>query len=61
MTEDGVKVDEAKMKGVKELGDLKPGTSGEMRTILTPGRYVMFCNQPGHFRGGMFAVLVVTP
>ena len=55
------KVDEAQLKDVTELGDLTPGKAGEMRMILKPGRYVLFCNQPGHFGAGMFAVLVVTP
>ena len=64
MEEDGTKVDEAKLKEIKEikeLGDLDPGKSSEMRMMLKPGRYLMFCNQPGHFRAGMFAILVVTP
>jgi uncharacterized cupredoxin-like copper-binding protein len=61
MEEDETRVDEAKLKEVQELGDLDPGKSGEMRMMLKPGRYLMFCNQPGHFRAGMFAILVVTP
>jgi uncharacterized cupredoxin-like copper-binding protein len=56
-----LKVDEAKLKGIVELGDLSPGKVGEMRAVLKPGRYVMFCNQPGHFKAGMFAILAVTP
>jgi uncharacterized cupredoxin-like copper-binding protein len=61
MEEDGTKVDEAKLKEVQELGDLDPGRSGEMRIMMKSGRYLMFCNRPGHFRAGMFAVLVATP
>ena len=61
MKPDEPEVDEAKLKGVKELGDLNPGKSGEMRMMLKSGRYVMFCNQPGHFKAGMFAILAVTP
>jgi uncharacterized cupredoxin-like copper-binding protein len=61
MKQDQSKVDETKLKDVKELGDLKPGKSGEMQITLNPGRYVMFCNQPGHFQAGMFAILAVAP
>jgi uncharacterized cupredoxin-like copper-binding protein len=58
---DEPRVDEAKLEGIAELGDLSPGKSGEMKTTLKPGRYVMFCNQPGHFQAGMFAILTVIP
>jgi uncharacterized cupredoxin-like copper-binding protein len=60
MDEDGVKVDESKLSGIKELGDLEPGKSGQMQMTLSAGRYVLFCNQPGHFMAGMFATLNVT-
>ena len=58
---DEPEVDETKLKGITELGDLSPGRSGEMTATLRPGRYVMFCNQPGHFQAGMFAILTVIP
>lgn len=62
MADDGAKVDESKLSGIKELGsDLEPGKSGQMQMNLSPGRYVLFCNQPGHFMAGMFATLNVTP
>jgi uncharacterized cupredoxin-like copper-binding protein len=61
MEEGGTRVDEAKLSGIKELGDLKPGRSGQMQMTLGAGRYVLFCNQPGHFMAGMFATLRVTP
>jgi uncharacterized cupredoxin-like copper-binding protein len=61
MAEDGTKVDESRLSGIKELGDLEPGKSGHMQMNLSPGRYVLFCNQPGHFTAGMFATLNVTP
>jgi uncharacterized cupredoxin-like copper-binding protein len=61
MDDDGARVDESKLGGIKELGDLQPGKSGEMQMTLIPGRYVLFCNQPGHFMAGMVATLSVTP
>jgi uncharacterized cupredoxin-like copper-binding protein len=54
-------VDEDKLKGVKELSsDLDPGKSGKLTMNLKPGRYVVFCNQPGHFDAGMHLVFTVT-
>jgi uncharacterized cupredoxin-like copper-binding protein len=61
MTPDGTRVDEDKLPGIQELGDLEPGKSGQMKMTLAPGRYVLFCNQPGHFTAGMAAVLAVAP
>ena len=55
----GDRVDEKKLKGIKELGDLKPGKTGAMTVDLKPGHYVVFCNQPGHFGHGMHAELTV--
>ena len=55
------KVDEDKLAGVKELSsDLDPGKAGKLTMDLTPGRYVVFCNQPGHFDAGMHLVFTVT-
>jgi uncharacterized cupredoxin-like copper-binding protein len=59
--ENPAKVDEDKLKGMKELNsDLDPGKSGSMTMDLKPGRYVVFCNQPGHFDAGMHLVFTVT-
>jgi uncharacterized cupredoxin-like copper-binding protein len=55
----GDRVDERKLKGVKELGDLRPGKAGALTLDLKPGHYVVFCNQPGHFGHGMHAELTV--
>ena len=60
MTQDEARVDEDKLTGIKELGDLEPGKAGQMKMSLAPGHYVLFCNQPGHFKAGMVAVLNVT-
>ena len=55
------KVKEAALKGLKELGDLDPGKSGKMTLRLKAGKYLLFCNLPGHFKAGMRYVLTVTP
>ena len=60
MNADGTRVDEGKLKNVHELSDLNPGKSGTITLNLTPGHYVLFCNQPGHYTGGMEGNFTVT-
>lgn len=55
------KVKEADLKGVQELGDLDPGKSGQMTVDLKAGKYLLFCNLPGHYKAGMHKVLTVKP
>ena len=55
------KIIEKALKGVHELGDLNPGKSGTMTLNLKPGKYLLFCNKPGHFKAGMYHLLTVTP
>jgi hypothetical protein len=57
---DGSRIDETKLEGVTELGDIDPGGSGTLTMSLQPGHYVLFCNEPGHFTAGMRAELTVT-
>ena len=60
MEADGTRANEKKLKGLKELGDLKQGQSHTVTVSLRPGRYVLLCNEPGHFKAGMFTTLTVT-
>ena len=49
-------------KGLHALGEipnLKPGQHGKLTRTLKPGRYVLLCNEPGHFHSGMIATLTV--
>ena len=58
---DGLTVDEARIQAAT-LGNLEPGKPGATRELsidLTPGRYILFCNMYGHYRGGMRTQLVV--
>ena len=58
---DGLTVDEDRIQAAT-LGNLEPGAPGVTRDLtvdLTPGRYVLFCNMYGHYRGGMHMQLVV--
>ena len=58
---DGARVDEDKLKGLKELGDVHPGKSRTTNLTLTAGKYLLFCNEAGHFKAGMYTILTVAP
>jgi uncharacterized cupredoxin-like copper-binding protein len=60
MKDAGAKVDEGKLKGVDEFGDVEEGETKTWNTELKPGRYVLFCNEEGHFKAGMETILNVT-
>ena len=49
--------DEAGTEG--EVADVEPGAGGKLTVTLPPGKYVLLCNLPGHFAGGMYANFVV--
>jgi uncharacterized cupredoxin-like copper-binding protein len=40
---------------------IRPGSTGWTTLRLTPGRYELVCNRPGHYAHGMYAELVVVP
>jgi uncharacterized cupredoxin-like copper-binding protein len=44
---------------VGEISALDPGESGASEIFLDEGKYVLFCNVPGHYSGGMYYQLTV--
>ncbi|MGI8504350.1 MAG: sulfocyanin-like copper-binding protein [Hassallia sp.] len=51
-------------KAGKEIGeieedDLKSGATKTLKVNLTPGKYLIVCNLPGHFKAGMRTFLTV--
>jgi uncharacterized cupredoxin-like copper-binding protein len=58
-TQAGARIQESKLPDLQELGDLEPGESGTLTVDLTPGKYLLFCNEEGHFTAGMYAYLTV--
>ena len=44
---------------VDEVEDVAPGANATLTVTLEPGHYVLICNLPGHFLGGMRATLDV--
>ena len=57
-------VDEEKMDKIAgetgEIPDVEAGNTKSEEFELTPGKYVMFCNLPGHYAAGMYGTLTVT-
>jgi uncharacterized cupredoxin-like copper-binding protein len=42
------------------IEDMDPGRAGKMTLTLKPGKYMLFCNVPGHYAAGQHTVLTVT-
>lgn len=42
-----------------EVADLGAGKTGTLTVTLPAGKYVLLCNLPGHFAGGMYTDLTV--
>jgi uncharacterized cupredoxin-like copper-binding protein len=57
-------VDEEKLdKEAEEAGEIADVEAGETKSEefdLSPGKYVMFCNLPGHYAQGMYGTITVT-
>ncbi len=62
-TEGNGDVDEEKLgKEAEEIGEIADVEAGETKSEefdLTPGKYVMFCNLPGHYAQGMYGRVTV--
>lgn len=43
-----------------EVPDVEPGKGGNVTITLPAGKYVLLCNLPGHFAGGMYTTLTVS-
>ena len=52
-------VDEASLDVPGEVEEVEGGAEGTVSLDLQPGKYVMFCNLPGHYSGGMYGSLTV--
>lgn len=50
-------VDEPQLNSPGEVPDVAPGTTKHGTIKLDAGRYVMFCNIPGHYAAGMYGTV----
>lgn len=54
------RIDEDKMSDILgEVSELDPGKTAALRFDLVPGKYLLFCNIPGHFTSGMWTIFTV--
>lgn len=54
------RVDEDHMANVLgEVSELDPGKTAALRLDLKPGKYLLFCDIPGHFTSGMWTIFTV--
>lgn len=54
------RVVESKIKDLGEASDLQPGEKKTLSLTLNPGKYILMCNQPAHYKAGMETTLTVT-
>jgi uncharacterized cupredoxin-like copper-binding protein len=47
-------VDEEQVTVVDEVEDLQPAAVQDLSVNLAGGHYVLMCNQPGHYKQGMY-------
>lgn len=45
---------------VGESGDMDAGTAKTFTLTLDPGKYILICNEPGHYMAGMRIAFTVT-
>lgn len=53
-------IDEDAAHHLGEVSELDPGKTGALTLTLTPGKYALLCDVPGHYMNGMWTVLTVT-
>jgi uncharacterized cupredoxin-like copper-binding protein len=53
------KLDEETVASLGEVPELEPGKAGSLSLNLEPGTYILFCNIPAHYMGGMWSLVTV--
>jgi uncharacterized cupredoxin-like copper-binding protein len=53
------RVDEGNSIHLGEVSELDPGKSGTLIVDVKPGKYILYCNLPGHYMAGMWTMLEV--
>jgi len=56
----GVDEEATDVSHIDEVEDILAGSTGSLTVSLPAGKYVVFCNLPGHYKGGMHAAIEVT-
>jgi uncharacterized cupredoxin-like copper-binding protein/mono/diheme cytochrome c family protein len=53
------RADEGRLEKVGDTDDIRGGQSEDLRVNLQAGKYVLICNVPAHYQGGMRAAFTV--
>jgi uncharacterized cupredoxin-like copper-binding protein len=61
MQTDGTKVDESKLDIRVAIRAVDAGKTDSKDATLAPGKYVLLCNQPAHYKSGMASAFTITP
>ena len=51
----------SQVNAVASIEPISAGATTELRFNVTPGKYVLVCNLPGHYQQGMATSLLVEP
>jgi uncharacterized cupredoxin-like copper-binding protein len=51
---------EKRITDLGEVSDVPPGKSGSLTVRLKPCNYLLICNQPNHYKAGMWTKFTVT-
>jgi len=54
-------VDENALQSFGAVKEIDPSRSAAMTVTLKPGKYLLYCNLPGHYMAGMWTVIDVVP
>jgi uncharacterized cupredoxin-like copper-binding protein len=61
--ENGIEIVDEEGQGVEavdEIEDIKVGASEDLKVNLQPGKYVVICNLPAHYKQGMHEGVTIT-
>jgi uncharacterized cupredoxin-like copper-binding protein len=59
--EKSARIFEDRVADYGEVSELEPHQSGTLAVNLKPGKYMLICNMPGHYKSKMYTNLLVTP
>lgn len=52
-------LDEEAVRTLGQVSEINPSRSASLTIEMTPGKYVLYCNLPGHYMAGMWTVIEV--
>ena len=59
--ETAMMVKENALQAFGSVNEIDPSRSAALTLTLKPGKYVLYCNLPGHYMAGMWTVIDVAP